>query len=451
MMEILLFVLGVIVVAVGIAVSIALHEVGHLVPAKLFGVRVPQYMIGFGPTIWSRRRGETEYGFKAVPLGGYISMIGMYPPAEDGSVRSNRTGMFQQLADEAKAAEAERLQPGDEDRLFYRLPVWKRITIMLGGPLMNLILGTLLIGVVLTMFGTTQATTTVASVNQCVISAAEEQQRAGSAEQQDCEPEDPQAPAYAAGLRPGDVVTSFNGTDLAERDWLKLTGLIRATAGQESTLTFVRDGQEQTTQITPLLTQRPEVDELGLPVRDISGQLKMTEVGFIGMGSQQRFMTLPVTEVPGQVGQQVGAVARVVLDLPARMVAVVNAAFSDAPRDPNGPISVVGVGRLAGEISVHEEIPFQSKVASLISLVGGLNIALFVFNLIPLLPLDGGHVVGALWDGLKRAWATARGRPTPRPADISKALPLTYVVAGLLLVMGVLLIFADIVKPVSLF
>ena len=194
-MEILLFVLGVIVVAVGIAASIALHEVGHLVPAKLFGVRVPQYMIGFGPTIWSRRRGETEYGFKAVPLGGYISMIGMYPPAEDGSVRSNRTGMFQQLADEAKAAEAERLQPGDEDRLFYRLPVWKRITIMLGGPLMNLILGTLLIGVVLTMFGTSQATTTVASVNQCVISAAEEQQRAGSAAQQDCEPEDPQAPA----------------------------------------------------------------------------------------------------------------------------------------------------------------------------------------------------------------------------------------------------------------
>ena len=247
------------------------------------------------------------------------------------------------------------------------------------------------------------------------------------------------------------MVTSFNGTPLAERDWLKLTGLIRATAGQESTLTFVRDGQEQTTQITPLLTQRPEVDELGLPVRDISGQLKMTDVGFIGMGSQQRFMTLPVTEVPGQVGQQVGAVTRVVLDLPARMVAVVNAAFSDAPRDPNGPISVVGVGRLAGEISVHEEIPFQSKIASLLGLVGGLNIALFVFNLIPLLPLDGGHVVGALWDGLKRAWAKVRGRPAPRPADISKALPLTYVVAGLLLVMGVLLIFADIVKPVSLF
>ena len=80
-MEILYYAAGVIIMAFAIAVSIALHEVGHLVPAKLFGVRVPQYMIGFGKTIFSFRRGETEYGFKAIPLGGYISMIGMYPPA----------------------------------------------------------------------------------------------------------------------------------------------------------------------------------------------------------------------------------------------------------------------------------------------------------------------------------------------------------------------------------
>lgn len=448
-MDVVEFVLGVVIVAVGIAASIALHEVGHLVPAKLFGLRVPQYMIGFGPTVWSFRRGETEYGFKAIPLGGYISMIGMYPPAPDGQVRSSRTGMFQQLADEAKAAEAERMIPGDEDRLFYRLPVWKRITIMLGGPVMNLILGTLMIGTVLTVFGTSQATTTVGSVNECVV--AVDAQDAATGVQQECGPEDPVAPAHAAGLLPGDVITSFDGTDVGERDWLKLTALIRAHAGQQAELTFERDGQEHTTTITPLLTQRPVQDELGLPVRDLSGAVKRVDAGFIGMGSQQRFMTLPVTEVPGQVGQQVTAVARVILDLPARMVAVANAAFSDAPRDPNGPISVVGVGRLAGEISGHDEIPLASKAASLISLVGGLNIALFVFNLVPLLPLDGGHIIGALWDGLKRAWATVRGLPRPKPADISKALPLTYVVAGLLLVMGVLLIFADIVKPVSLF
>ncbi len=78
------FLIGVIVLVIGLAVSIALHEIGHLLPAKLFGVRVGQYMIGFGPTLWSKRIGETEYGFKALPLGGFISMAGMYPPAPEG-------------------------------------------------------------------------------------------------------------------------------------------------------------------------------------------------------------------------------------------------------------------------------------------------------------------------------------------------------------------------------
>ena len=144
-MTIVLFIAGVLFVAVGIAASIALHEVGHLVPAKLFRVRVTQYMIGFGPTVFSRRRGETEYGIKALPLGGYVSMVGMFPPAKkaDGgaTVRQSSTGMFQQLAADARQAAAEQLQPGDEFRVFYKLPIWKRIVIMLGGPLMNLLIG----------------------------------------------------------------------------------------------------------------------------------------------------------------------------------------------------------------------------------------------------------------------------------------------------------------------
>jgi membrane-associated protease RseP (regulator of RpoE activity) len=449
---VLLFVVGVLIVAVGIALSIALHEVGHLVPAKLFGVRVPQYMVGFGKTVWSFRRGETEYGFKALPLGGYVSMIGMYPPAKggDAGVRQSSTGMFQQLADDARKAAAEQLQPGDENRMFYRLPVWKRIIIMLGGPMMNLVIGTLLIGVVVTSFGTVQATTTVSEVYQCVVSDADQAQRAqegGDA----CRPSDPEAPAYAAGLLPGDVITSFGGTAVGERGWTELTEMIRSAAGREVPITYIRDGVEKTTTITPLLSERPATDINGRALTNADGTVQTVQVGFVGMGSEQRLMTLPVGEVPGLVGENVTAVAGVVLDLPARMAAVARAAFSDEPRDPNGPISVVGVGRIAGEVSAMEEVPLKSRFATLLGLVASLNIALFVFNLVPLLPLDGGHIAGALWEALRRGFAKVFRRRDPGPVDIAKLLPLTYVVAALMLGMGILLIYADIVKPVNIF
>ena len=441
-----LFLLGVLVMAVGIAVSIALHEVGHLVPAKLFGVRVTQYMIGFGPTLFSRRRGETEYGIKAVPLGGYISMIGMYPPEREGQrPRSDSTGMFQQMAAEARSVEIERLEPGDERRQFHRLPVWKRIIIMLGGPTVNLLLGIICLTVVVTGFGTAQPTTTVETVSRCVqtVQAGQEQQ-AGA-----CTEEDPQAPANAAGLRPGDRILSFAGTEVT--GWDQLTDVIVQHGDEQVPVIVERDGQRLELSITPILTQRPVLDAEGRTQTDEDGRLITREVGFIGVSPSSELVPGSVTEVPGVLGESVGGIFRTMATLPMRVWDVGVALFTDAPRPVDSPMSVVGAGRLSGDIAAMDQISTEVKAASLVSMLGTLNLFLFVFNLVPLLPLDGGHVAGALWEGARRTWARLRRRADPGPFDPARLLPLTYAVAAAFLLMSVVLIAADLIEPVRIF
>lgn len=441
-MTVLLFIGGVLFVAVGIALSIALHEVGHLLPAKLFKVRVTRYMIGFGPTVWSRKKGETEYGIKAIPAGGYVAMVGMYPPnPTDGSVRPSSTGMFQTLATEARSAAHEEVGPEDANRVFYKLPVWKKIIIMLGGPFMNLLIGVVLMGVLLMGFGMAQATTTVSEVNACQVAYGEPV----PTDLSNCT----KTPAAAAGLKPGDVITSFDGKDVT--DWAAFTEQVRASAGKTVPLVYERAGQSISTTITPVLTARPVIGSNGQAEVDASGTAVTVQAGFLGVGPTSAMVRQPASSVLPTVGENIVQIGGVVFQLPQKLVGVAQAAFSAEPRDPNGPISVVGVGRVAGEVAAMEQIPVSSRVATLISLLAGVNLALFVFNLIPLLPLDGGHVLGALYEGVRRFAAKVFNRKDPGPFDIAKLLPVTYVAAVVLIGMGALLIYADIVKPVNIF
>src|SRR3954463_6186759 len=168
-MTTLMTVLGIVVFAVGLLISIAWHELGHLSTAKLFGIRVPQYMVGFGPTIWSRKKGDTEYGVKAVPLGGYIRMIGMFPPCPDGRIEARSTSPFRGMIEDARSAAFEELQPGDETRLFYTRKPWKRVIVMFAGPFMNLILAVVIFLGVMMSFGVNTQTTNVGTVSQCVV------------------------------------------------------------------------------------------------------------------------------------------------------------------------------------------------------------------------------------------------------------------------------------------
>ncbi|MDN5899620.1 MAG: site-2 protease family protein [Brachybacterium sp.] len=445
----LLFMLGILVIAVGLTVSIALHEMGHLVPAKLFGVRVTQYMIGFGPTVLSRTRGETEYGIKAIPLGGYIRMIGMYPPHKGepaGTIREDSTGLLQQvteLSEEAKQYESSLYGPEDAHRTFVALPVPKKLVVMLGGPFMNLLISVVLMVVLVSGIGLPAVTPTVQAVSECVVPA-------DAPADVGCEGREP-APALAAGIRPGDTLRVIDGRQI--HSWEDVTTAVRSAQDRTVEVVVERDGEMIPLEATMVVDARPVLDEEGAAVSDDAGDLVTEQVGFLGVSGTPDLVPQSPAMVPEMAWSAFTRTGELVLTLPVRLWDVGQAAFGTAERDPNGPLGVVGVSRLAGEVAAAEQPGFElrEKVGTMISMLASLNMALFVFNLVPLLPLDGGHVAGALFEGVRRFLARLRGRPDPGPVDMSRMLPVTNAVALVFILMTVLLVYADIVKPITLF
>jgi len=410
---------GVIIFVVGLLVSVCLHEAGHLLTAKRFGMKATHYFAGFGPTIFSFRRGETEYGLKAIPAGGFVKIIGM-TPLED-------------------------VAPADQDRAFWRFPLWQRTVVLVAGSLTHFALAVVIFFIAALTTGLPnpdrqsfeafEADPVIGVVSQCVV---EDYQLAEDGGLRGCREGDPAGPAEAAGLRSGDRVVSLGERQVST--YGELVEAIRATPPGSVEVTYLRDGERRTTTADLVATRRPPIDEPDAELQTVSA---------IGLSPKVPPLELhygAVAAVPASLwylGESVRLTFDAIAKFPSKIPKLLDAIGGET-RDAETPISVVGASRIGGE-AVQLGLPIV-----FLSLLGGLNVFIGVFNLFPLLPLDGGHVAIA-WFERARSWLAARrGRPDPGRVDYNKLLPVTYLV---LLVFGgltLLTLTADIVNPIRL-
>ncbi|WP_327677039.1 M50 family metallopeptidase [Kitasatospora sp. NBC_00458] len=427
-------VVGILVFVLGLLFSIAWHELGHLSTAKLFGIRVPQYMVGFGPTVWSRRRGETEYGLKAIPLGGYIRMIGMFPPGADGRITQRSTSPWRTMIEDAREASYEEVKEGDESRLFYTRRPWKRVIVMFAGPFMNLILSFGLFLTVMMGFGVSMAVPTIGTVSECVVKAGQPTDTCPAGAQP--------APAFQAGLKPGDKVVSFDGDRIG--DYEQLQADIRKSAGKEVVLVVERDGRQVTLRPTIAVNDVQKYDADGLPVKG-----ETVRAGFLGFTPSSGVVQLGFGQSLDRMYDMAENGVESLAALPGKIPGLWHSVVDGTPREADSPIGMVGAARVSGEVFALD-IPGTQRVAYFVNLLAGINLSLFLFNMLPLLPLDGGHIAGAVWESVRRRFAQLFRRPDPGPFDVARLMPLAYVVASVFIGFTLLVLAADLVNPVKI-
>lgn len=428
---------GLIVLIIGIIAAIALHEVGHLLPAKLFGVKVPRYFIGFGPTLFSKTIGETEYGVKAIPLGGFVQLSGMYAPTKEGAAVLNRKGQLT-LAEEARRVSADQIEVGEEKHAFYRLSAPKKLAVMFGGPFVNLLLAALLATVLLVGIGAPTLLATVGAIPECVSATGQ------------CSESDPATPAEEGGLEPGDEILAWGGTPT--ESWSEVQEAIASGQATPTPVTIERNSEEMTLTITPVLQERPVIGDDNQPVIE-DGRPVTHVVPYVGIAPSVGLQTQSLTAVPGYVGNMLGQIGSVIIRLPQELWGLTSDFVAGEERDPTSIVGIIGVANVAGQITGADIEGYTGveKSADLINLLIALNMSLFAFNMLPLLPLDGGHIAGAIYEGARRQWAKLRGKPDPGPADTARLMPLSYAVAMAFILMTVILVVVDIVNPVTLY
>jgi membrane-associated protease RseP (regulator of RpoE activity) len=394
------FFLGAVAFVIALLASVMLHEGGHLLTAKRFGMKATQYFVGFGPTLWSTRRGETEYGVKAIPLGGFVKIVG-YTPLEE--------------IDEA-----------DRPRAFYRQPAGRRAIVIGAGVVANFVFAFVLLMIMAMTIGVPRpgtVTSTIERVSSCVPATMRD----------DCGGGRPPSPAAQAGLRAGDRVVAFNGAPVS--DWDDLTQAIgKARPGETVEVEVQRPGGGRETVPVTLADVGGE-PFLGVSARIVGGGYDragpVDAAGFAARG----------------IGRTIQGIGTVAADLPTAIPKLFSPERESTPGGQVG--SVVGATEVSGQIFSSDDTA-KDKIALFLSLVVSVNIFLGALNVLPLLPLDGGHLAVVAYERARAGVNRVRGRPDPGTVDMTKLLPLTYLAVLLLVGFGVLLILADVFNPLQL-
>jgi membrane-associated protease RseP (regulator of RpoE activity) len=392
--------IGVLAFAIAIILSVVLHEAGHFVTARHYGMKASKFFVGFGPTLWSRTRGETEYGVKAIPAGGFVKIEGM--------------------------TQLDELDPADADRAFFRQPAPRRAVVLAAGSFMHFVIAIVVIFLVLIAVGTPRLSQRTIGGTSCVPVDASTGCATGSTS----------GPAQVAGLRPGDQVLRFDGTAIAS--WGQFTQLVRDHGAGPATLVVSRAGRDVT--LRPDLVAVKRNRATGGPGSDTVGAL----------GLYQGVETVhysPLTAVP-KTFEMLGTGITGTYDALAHRFGGLGQLFSHN-RSPDGLVGVVGAARAGGDLLSAQGASLGQRIGDFLLLVAGVNLAVGLFNLLPLFPLDGGHLAVLGFEQARQGVRRLRGyRGATQRVDLVKLLPATYAVVAALVVMSVLILSADIVNPI---
>ena len=392
-------IIGVIAFVVALLLSVMIHEAGHYLTAKKFGMKVTEFFVGFGQKIWSTQRGETEFGVKAIPAGGYCRIVGMTP--------------------------REVLSEADADRAFVKAGVGQRLIVLGAGSFLHFVIGFVLLLTLFSAIGITSLTNQVERVSECIPQTATEV----------CSSKSTPSPAKKAGILAGDEIISINGVEYTE--WAQAVRVIRQSAGKQLDITVNRNGALLNILVTPAF-------------RELDGE----KIGVLGVVNKVGTVTYaPITAVSKAGSFTIEILQNsltALISLPSKIPDLINQTFGNEERDPEGLVGVVGVARVSGETAETKALTGREKIATFVLIIASLNLFVGMFNLLPLLPLDGGHMAVAIADGVRNTRAKAKGLAKPAPLDVERLTPITMVVFVLMASLSLLLLTADILNPVRL-